>query len=81
MRWSLASWVCGEAFVSRGLTRTIIGLVGDIEKFQQLNLTALPGVGDVCASPIRTSWSAGRTIRIAQRSGSATSPSDRTRSH
>ena len=27
----------GEAFVSRGLTRTIIGLVGDIEKFQQLN--------------------------------------------
>ncbi len=37
----------GEAFVSRGLTRTIIGLVGDIEKFQQLNLTALPGVGDV----------------------------------
>jgi 3-deoxy-7-phosphoheptulonate synthase len=37
----------GEAFVSRGLTRTIIGLVGDIEKFQQLNLTALPGVGEV----------------------------------
>jgi 3-deoxy-7-phosphoheptulonate synthase len=37
----------GEAFVSRGVTRTIIGLVGDIEKFQQLNLTALPGVGEV----------------------------------
>jgi 3-deoxy-7-phosphoheptulonate synthase len=37
----------GEAFVSRGLTRTIIGLVGDIDKFQQLNLTALPGVAEV----------------------------------
>jgi 3-deoxy-7-phosphoheptulonate synthase len=37
----------GEAFVSRGVTRTIIGLVGDIELFQSLNLRALPGVGDV----------------------------------
>jgi 3-deoxy-7-phosphoheptulonate synthase len=37
----------GEAFVSRGVTRTIIGLVGDIELFQTLNLRALPGVSDV----------------------------------
>jgi 3-deoxy-7-phosphoheptulonate synthase len=37
----------GEAFVSRGVTRTIIGLVGDIELFQSLNLRALPGVSDV----------------------------------
>src|SRR5919199_3424828 len=37
----------GEAFVSRGVTRTIVGLVGDIELFQSLNLRALPGVSDV----------------------------------
>ena len=37
----------GEAFVSRGVTRTIIGLVGDIETFHGLNLRALPGVADV----------------------------------
>jgi len=37
----------GEAFVSRGVTRTIIGLVGDIEQFHALNLRALPGVADV----------------------------------
>ena len=37
----------GEAFVSRGVRRTIIGLVGDIAQFSELNLPALPGVGDV----------------------------------
>jgi 3-deoxy-7-phosphoheptulonate synthase len=37
----------GEAFVSRGVTRTVIGLVGDIERFLALNLRALPGVSDV----------------------------------
>jgi len=37
----------GEAFVSRGVSRTIIGLVGDIEQFQALNLRALSGVADV----------------------------------
>ena len=37
----------GEAFVSRGVTRTIVGLVGDIEAFQGLNLAGLPGVSDV----------------------------------
>ena len=37
----------GEAFVSRGVTRTIIGLVGDIEQFQTLNLRAFSGVADV----------------------------------
>ena len=37
----------GEAFVSRGVARTIIGLVGDIETFHGLNLRAMPGVADV----------------------------------
>jgi 3-deoxy-7-phosphoheptulonate synthase len=37
----------GEAFVSRGVQRTIIGLVGDISAFTSLNLQAMPGVGDV----------------------------------
>jgi 3-deoxy-7-phosphoheptulonate synthase len=37
----------GEAFVSRGVQRTIIGLVGDITAFQTLNLRAMPGVGEV----------------------------------
>jgi len=39
--------VGGQAFVSRGLERTIIGLVGDIESFHGLNLRSLPGVADV----------------------------------
>src|SRR4051812_21952458 len=37
----------GSAFVSRGVTRTIVGLVGDIEQFQTLNLRAMHGVSDV----------------------------------
>ncbi|MFZ5850657.1 MAG: 3-deoxy-7-phosphoheptulonate synthase [Actinomycetota bacterium] len=37
----------GEAFVSRGVERTIVGLVGDIDRFLTLNLHALPGVADV----------------------------------
>jgi 3-deoxy-7-phosphoheptulonate synthase len=37
----------GSAFVSRGVHRTIVGLVGDIGHFEALNLAALPGVGDV----------------------------------
>ncbi|MFN2625469.1 MAG: 3-deoxy-7-phosphoheptulonate synthase [Mycobacteriales bacterium] len=37
----------GTAFVSRGVSRTIIGLVGDVVQFQNLNLAALPGVNDV----------------------------------
>ncbi len=41
------SSVGGEAFVSKGLTRTIIGLVGDLDSFHGLNLRTLPGVGDV----------------------------------
>ncbi|WP_110181619.1 3-deoxy-7-phosphoheptulonate synthase [Nocardioides solisilvae] len=39
--------VGGEAFVSKGVERAIIGLVGDIESFHHLNLRALPGVADV----------------------------------
>ncbi len=37
----------GEAFVSRGVHRTIIGLVGDIDQFGALNLRSRKGVGDV----------------------------------
>ncbi len=39
--------VGGEAFVSKGVVRTIIGLVGDIESFHGLNLRSLTGVADV----------------------------------
>jgi 3-deoxy-7-phosphoheptulonate synthase len=37
----------GEAFVSRGVSRTIVGLVGDVEQFETLNLRSMPGVSDV----------------------------------
>jgi 3-deoxy-7-phosphoheptulonate synthase len=37
----------GEAFVSRGVSRTIIGLVGDVDQFGALNLRSRPGVSDV----------------------------------
>jgi 3-deoxy-7-phosphoheptulonate synthase len=37
----------GSAFVSRGVERTIVGLVGDVAHFQTLNLRAMPGVGQV----------------------------------
>src|SRR5215472_192916 len=37
----------GEAFVSRGVSRTIIGLVGDVDQFGALNLRSYPGVTDV----------------------------------
>ena len=37
----------GDAFVSRGLSRTIVGLVGDIDQLDSLNLRSMPGVSDV----------------------------------
>ncbi|MDP9497385.1 MAG: 3-deoxy-7-phosphoheptulonate synthase [Actinomycetota bacterium] len=37
----------GSAFVSRGVQRTIVGLVGDIAYFGTLDLRGMPGVGDV----------------------------------
>ncbi len=37
----------GSAFVSRGVSRTIVGLVGDLEQFTALNLDAMPGVLEV----------------------------------
>ena len=37
----------GEAFVSRGVSRTIIGLVGDVDSFGALNLRSASGVSDV----------------------------------
>ena len=39
--------VGGQAFVSRGVVRTIIGLVGDIDSFHGLNLRTMAGVADV----------------------------------
>ncbi|WP_030437853.1 3-deoxy-7-phosphoheptulonate synthase [Actinoplanes subtropicus] len=36
--------VSGQAFVSRGLSRTIVGLVGDVTDFEALNLGSLAGV-------------------------------------
>ena len=37
----------GSAFISRGVHRTIIGLVGDLSQFEALNLRTMPGVADV----------------------------------
>ncbi|MGW4065065.1 3-deoxy-7-phosphoheptulonate synthase [Amycolatopsis sp. NPDC004747] len=37
----------GEAFVSRGVSRTIVGLIGDIERLETLNLAAMSGVHSV----------------------------------
>jgi 3-deoxy-7-phosphoheptulonate synthase len=37
----------GEAFVSRGISRTIVGLVGDLDQFGPLNLRSRSGVLDV----------------------------------
>ena len=37
----------GEAFVSRGVSRTIVGLVGDVDSFRSLNLRSRSGVSDV----------------------------------
>jgi len=37
----------GDAFVSRGVSRTIVGLTGDVDHFASLNLASLPGVCDV----------------------------------
>src|SRR5215468_6609328 len=45
---SLVREAGGEAFVSRGESRTIIGLSGDIDRFAAtLNLASQPGVADV----------------------------------
>ncbi|GAA4422413.1 3-deoxy-7-phosphoheptulonate synthase [Actinokineospora soli] len=37
----------GQAFVSRGVARVIVGLVGEVERFASLGLAALPGVAKV----------------------------------
>jgi 3-deoxy-7-phosphoheptulonate synthase len=39
--------VGGQAFVSRGVSRAIIGLIGDIERFETLDLAGMPGVAQV----------------------------------
>ncbi|MEV5570174.1 3-deoxy-7-phosphoheptulonate synthase, partial [Spirillospora sp. NPDC052269] len=37
----------GAAFVSRGVSRTVIGLVGDVAAFETLSLRSMAGVSDV----------------------------------
>ena len=37
----------GDTFVSRGKNRTIVGLLGDTERFMALPLATLPGVEEV----------------------------------
>ncbi|RAY13095.1 3-deoxy-7-phosphoheptulonate synthase [Actinomadura craniellae] len=44
---SLVETAGGDAFVSRGVNRTIVGLVGDVEQFGSLNLRGMSGVADV----------------------------------
>ncbi|WP_119729691.1 3-deoxy-7-phosphoheptulonate synthase [Thermomonospora amylolytica] len=44
---SIVETAGGEAFVSRGVARTIVGLVGDVDQFGSLNLRGMPGVRDV----------------------------------
>src|SRR4051812_7061259 len=44
---SLVTSTGGEAFVSSGISRTIIGLVGDIDLFATLNLRGMRGVSRV----------------------------------
>jgi 3-deoxy-7-phosphoheptulonate synthase len=39
--------VGGRAFVSRGMSRVIVGLIGDVDLFDTLNLAGMPGVGQV----------------------------------
>ena len=62
--------VGGEAFVSKGVVRTIIGLVGDIDSFHDLNLRSHGRASPTCTgSPTPTSWSAASTTATAPRSG------------
>jgi 3-deoxy-7-phosphoheptulonate synthase len=68
--------VGGEAFVSKGRARTIIGLIGDIDSFHHLNLRTLRGVADVRRisdpyklvsrqhHPDRSTVWVGRTVRV-----------------
>lgn len=44
---SLVETAGGDAFVSRGVNRTIVGLVGDVQQFGSLNLRSMGGVRDV----------------------------------
>ncbi len=39
--------VGGQAFVSRGVSRVIVGLIGDVETFSALDLAGMPGVAQV----------------------------------
>ncbi|PPK68811.1 3-deoxy-7-phosphoheptulonate synthase [Actinokineospora auranticolor] len=44
---SIVAKAGGSAFISRGVSRTIVGLVGDIDRFQTLGLDGKPGVAEV----------------------------------
>jgi 3-deoxy-7-phosphoheptulonate synthase len=67
----------GSAFVSRGVHRTIVGLVGDVEQFESLNLRAYPGVIEVVriSTPYklvsRENHPAMSTVTVSAASGTA----------
>ena len=80
-----------DAFVSRGVSRTIVGLVGDIDQLDTLNLRGMPGVSDVVritAGMLRkfsvSSWSMSPTrptiVRDTPRLTNASPPAPRTSS-
>src|SRR4029077_11970141 len=43
----LGLWAGGEAIITCGVSRTIVGLVGDVDRIRTLNLRSMPGVTDV----------------------------------
>src|SRR3954447_10258384 len=67
----------GSAFVSRGVHRTIVGLVGDVEQFESLNLRAYAGVVEVVRISVpynlvsRENHPAMSTVTVASTSGAA----------
>src|SRR5829696_9918880 len=56
----------GSAFVSRGVTRTIVGVVGTEEVLEALDVGLLPGVGEVVRITAPYKLSARRTTRAAR---------------
>ncbi|GAB3495901.1 3-deoxy-7-phosphoheptulonate synthase [Nocardiopsis coralliicola] len=61
----------GDAYVTRGVSRTIVGLVGDVRQFESLDLRAMRGVSDVLriSAPYklvsRENQEAGSQVRVA----------------
>jgi len=66
----------GEAFVSRGKSRTIIGLVGDTARFTGMPIQTYSGVDHVILIGKPYKMVARSSIRFRPRSRSARPPSD-----